>query len=438
MNAIHRRRGSERGQILLLALAFAGLMILTLAPLVGYVTLGARTQRHAIASAQALALAEAGIDKAVYELNQNGSYAGEMNSAVPGGTFVTSVAIIDGVTKRVTSTAYVPNSVTPAAVRVVKAMVGINVSAIAFQFGMQAGDGGVRLENTASIRGNLYSTGPVTGQNSNIVRGDAISAGPSGLLDGVHATSSAYAHVIHNSTVDKDAYYQSISGTTVGGTAYPGSPDQATSSLPIADAQIAAWESAAAAGGTISSPCPYKIDASVTIGPKKIDCDLDVKGSPTVTLAGPLWVSGKITIENSPTIKIDSSLGGTSVAIIADKPTDRTTSSSIELQNSAVFQGSGSPGSYMLFVSQNRSAEQGGGEEAIEVKNSVNGTVLVYAGHGDISLENSVSLKEVSAWRITAKNSAEVAYETGLANTLFSSGPGGSWAYVPGTYAITR
>ena len=33
--------------------------------------------RYALASAQAHSLAEAGIDKAVYELNQNGSYSGK-------------------------------------------------------------------------------------------------------------------------------------------------------------------------------------------------------------------------------------------------------------------------------------------------------------------------------------------------------------------------
>ena len=437
MHDAQKVRRNERGQILLLALAFAAIMLVSLTSLVGYVTLGARTQRDAVASSQALALAEAGIDKAIYELNQNSNYTGETNTSLPGGVFVTTVSTIDSVMKRITSTGSVTSTTNPTAVRVVKATVGIDTSTVSFQFGVQAGEGGVDLQNSASVRGNLYSTGPVTGANSNIVRGDVISAGASGLVNGVHATSSGYAHTIQNSTIDKDAYYQSISGTTVGGTSYPGSPDQPTVPLPITDAQIAEWEADAIAGGTLSSPCPYKINSSVTIGPKKINCDLEISGG-TITLAGHLWVNGNITIQNSPTIRIDSSLGGTSVAIIADKPTDQINSSSIELQNSATFQGSGSPGSYVLFVSQNKSAEQGGGEEAIIVKNSVSGAILVYAGHGDIALENSINIKEVTAWRITIKNSAEVIYETGLGNALFSSGPGGSWGFIPGTYAITQ
>jgi len=42
-------------------------------------------------------------------------------------------------------------------------------------------------------------------------------------------------------------------------------------------------------------------------------------------------------------------------------------------------------------------------------------------------MENNAILKEVSAYKIHLKNNAEVVYETGLANVLFSSGPGGGF-----------
>jgi hypothetical protein len=59
----------------------------------------------------------------------------------------------------------------------------------------------------------------------------------------------------------------------------------------------------------------------------------------------------------------------------------------------------------------------------------------VYAAHGEVQLANNISLKEVTAYRIRLKNSAEVIYETGLASLLFNSGPGGgysisSWAEI--------
>src|SRR3989344_7301966 len=85
-------------------------------------------------------------------------------------------------------------------------------SGASFSYGLQSGEGGTHLKNSASIRGNVFSNGPVTGENSNIVRGDIISAGPSGLIDGVHATGTAYAHTIDGSDIDGSAYYQVISG----------------------------------------------------------------------------------------------------------------------------------------------------------------------------------------------------------------------------------
>ena len=298
-----------------------------------------------------------------------------------------------------------------------------------FNYGMQSGEGGIVFENTSSVSGNVYSNGPIVGSGSNLIKGSVVSAGSSGLIDSVHATSSAYAHTIRNADIDGDAYYQSISNTSVNGTLHPGSTDQATSSLPISDELITTWENDAALGGTISSPCPYKIDDNITIGPKKINCDLEITGDPIITLGGALWVSGNISVANTARVRVDPSLGNRSVPIIADKPTNRTTSSKIDLANSVVFQGSGTGSSYVLMVSQNKSAEQGGSEVAINLQNSVDGDLLVYAGHGEIQLQNSIDVKEVTAWRIHLKNSAEVLYETGLANLLFTGGPSGGYIF---------
>lgn len=428
----------NQGYVILLALVVGAVVMTTSAAFLNYYGSAVGAVRTATASAQALALAEAGIDKAVYELNQNGGYAGESNTILGTGVFTISVASVDGSTKRVTATGFVPNSTNPRATREVRANVSIDTEVVSFAFGVQAGEGGILLENNASVRGNVFANGPVRGQNSNIVRGTVLSAGPNGLIDGAHATSSGYAHTIQNAVIDGDAYFQSISNTTVGGTQYPGSPDQATTSLPIPDTLIEEWKSAALTGGTHTTPCPYEISTSVTLGPKKIDCNLTIKGNGiTVTLAGPVWVRGNLSIENSPTIRIDPSESGRSVPIVVDNPSNRSTGSTVELENSATFEGAGE-NSHVLVVSQNNSAESGGTTAAIDVKNTVNGDLLVYAGHGEIVLQNNINLREVTAWRIKAKNFSEIVYKTGLGNSLFPSGPGGSWAVVPGTYAVTR
>ena len=298
---------------------------------------------------------------------------------------------------------------------------------VSFSYGVQVGDGGLNISNSATVEGNIFSNGPITGQNSNLIKGDVISAGPGGLIEGVHATSSAYAHTIRNSQIDKDAHYQVISGTTVGGTLYPGSPDQATSTLPISDGMIETWKNDAAAGGmVICSGGSYNISGSVTLGPKKIPCNFYIDSSDKLYLTGPLWVTGNIQFSNTSKIAVDGSLSGKTVAIIADNPSDQTSSSKISASNSTEFQGAGA-NSYILLISQNKSAEQGGGTSAIDVNNSVSGKVLIYAGHGKIAISNSVNLKEVTAYRIEISNSAKVIYETGLANLLFTAGPSGGY-----------
>jgi hypothetical protein len=300
---------------------------------------------------------------------------------------------------------------------------------IAFHYGIQSGMGGFSLQNSSSITGNVFAAGPVTG-SGNTIRGDVISAGPSGLISGITATGTAYAHTIQSSTIGKDAYYVTKTSTSVAGISYPNSPDQAVVDLPISDVQIAEWEDLADDGG--NATCvggKYTINSNITIGPKKIPCDLEISGSPTVTIAGHIWVTGDITIKNTPTIKISSTLGSQNVAVIADNPANRSGSGIININNSTTFQGSGSSGSYVFMISQNNSAETGGSNEAIDLSNS--STALVaYASHGLITLANSVSLKEATAYKITLKNSANVTYDTGLANSLFSAGPGGGYTQI--------
>ncbi|MDD5165302.1 MAG: hypothetical protein PHG25_02070 [Candidatus Pacebacteria bacterium] len=303
---------------------------------------------------------------------------------------------------------------------------------VSFHYGIQSGQGGFVLQNNSTVTGNVFSSGTVVG-NGNTIYGDVISAGSSGLISGIYATGTIYAHTLQNSRAGKDAFYysaatiDSYTGSHVTGIKYPNSTDQTPVDLPIDDAQITEWENDAAASGTATcSGGTYTITSSVIIGPIKIPCDLVISGSPTVTIKGHIWVTGNITIQNNSILKMDSSLGAQNVAIIADDPTNRLTGSLISIQNNAAFQNSGTTGSFVFMISQNNSAENGGSVNAITLSN--NTTALVaYAAHGLIPLSNNISLKEVTAYKITLQNNANVIYDTGLPNTLFQAGPGGGY-----------
>ena len=102
----------------------------------------------------------------------------------------------------------------------------------------------------------------------------------------------------------------------------------------------------------------------------------------------------------------------------------------IEVNNIAVFQKAG-PDSYVMLVTT-----AAGNDDQFEVGNSAD-ALIAYAPYGEVEITNSARLREIVGWRVEVKNSAEVTYESGLANVNFSSGPGGSWTIVRGTLRRT-
>jgi len=303
---------------------------------------------------------------------------------------------------------------------------------VAFNFGVQAGEGGILLENSSEVEGNIFSNGPVQG-NGNTIHGTAISAGSNGLVDDIYALGSLYAHEIRDAWTEQDAYYFSdstITNTVVEGVRYPDSDDQATSSLPISDEKINEWKSSAE--NEMINDCNENTvweikNETVTIGPEKIECDVEIRGNnTTVNVAGPVWIEGELLVKNGPTVQVDTTLGEKSVAIITDEPGNTGFGAQINLNNKGDYFG-GDGNSHLIFISQNDSAKQGGNNIAINVANNMSGDVLVYAGHGEIFVGNSIEIHGITAYRVHARNTATIIYQTGMANLLFDTGPSGSY-----------
>jgi len=298
---------------------------------------------------------------------------------------------------------------------------------VSFHYGVQAGQGGFIMQNSSSVLGNIYSNGSIVGAG-NWVYGDVISAGPTGLLDGIRATGTAFAHTIRNSTINKDAYYTTITNSTVHGISHPNSPDQPTVPMPISDEMIEEWKTWAEDTGAVEcTNGKYSITSTMTIGPIKVPCNLEIKGNNiVVTIDGPIWVTGNITTQNGPILKASETLGVHSVPIIADNPADRTGSSIITLGQSTQFQIAGAGGKFIFLISQNNAAELGMDINAIDIGQSA-GALVAYAGHGQVTLGQSVNIKEVTAYKIKLQNTAQVRYDSGLPSVLFESGPGGGY-----------
>ncbi len=421
----------SRGYVLLLAIVFLGIFFTVATAYLGSIVTSARGSRYAVASAQAFELAEAGVDEAVYQLNQNGEYAGE-TTALGAGVYTAVVSDVSTNVKRVTVTGSVPNAASPTAIKAVTTLVGLNTSVVSFHYGVQVGAGGVSMGNGSEIQGSFFSNGSISagGTNSSgTITGDATVASgtPATSINGVIVDGTAWAHSLSNCTIGKNAYYQSISGCTVGGTQYPGSADAAPADMPISDAQISSWETTAAAGGVTAGP--YKISDSQTLGPQEINGDLDVKG--TLTLGGVVWVKGNITFENNSALTVSPTTGNEGAILIADVPGSETTEGTVNLSQNMTVSGNGNAGSYPMVLSTNS------GSSAITVANNAS-SVILYASRGTILIKNNAGANQITAYALTLSPNSTVTYQSGLQNQSFSSGPGGSWAVLPYTYSISR
>lgn len=324
-----------------------------------------------------------------------------------------------------------------------------------FNFAIQVGIGGLEMHNNSSVIGNVYSSGVVRStSNGTRIYGDVVSSGADGLVDAVNATGTVYAHeIMGGSKICGDAHYQVIDSTSLSflnnpttgasspcvsplspGTAYPNSSNQPDAQMPIPDSLLDQWETDALAGGIINTPCPYQITSgTVTIGPIRIDCDVTVSGNgTTVILAGAVWINGSLTVNNNPKFKVADTVGNKSVPLITRSVSNPTGSGRIILNNNPEFYGSETngvpnPDSYVMFISRNTSNFTGGSVIAASAGNNVAGNLLFYAPYGEIELSNNVLLRGITAYKLTLRNNTQARYNVGLAQPLFTSGPGGAW-----------
>lgn len=413
----------QKGQAMIISVIF--FLFISFATSIGLVGSTVReykvTNDELIDSKRSFYLSESGVEDVLYRLRKGMSYSNTEYFMLSSNWVDTTVTDTSATTKTIEGlgTAFYRNRKTELRIT------GGGESS--FSSPVHVGEGGVSLENTSSLGGDVFSNGPVVGQNNNVIAGDVVSTGASGSVSVVHASSDVHSHSISNSTIDGDAYYQSISGTTVGGTSFSGSSDVSAVPLPIDDATITAWEAEAEAGGvTGTPPCTQEYrSGSQPLGPIKILCDVLLTGGPIV-LRGPVWIVGNLTISESgygypSSFELDGASPEGTIPVIVDDPSNRTTGSKIVMSDSETFTGNG-PKEYPLLISMNNSAESSGSEDAITITGSPDGDFLVYAPHGKISLENDMSIKLASGYKVVTKNNAVIDYVAGSLSVLFGSG----------------
>ncbi|HEV8601353.1 MAG TPA: hypothetical protein VGQ87_02005 [Patescibacteria group bacterium] len=455
-------RNYESGQIIIIAAVFMLVALSAISALVGYSALQIKSHRQAIGREQAVSIAEGGIEKAIWKLNNTSGYTGESGTVLGAGTYNITITNVDSITKLIKADAFVPDATSARAKRTIQIKAVLGTTNVAFHYGVQVGIGGLEMSNTSKVIGNVQAGGNIVGANSAKITGTAVVAGATGKIGDIEIQTDANAHFIEGSTisgntnsydlknstvtgnaitttmsgctVDGNATYDSKVGCTIDGTqTTPNTADFVDPELvplPLTDQQVQDWEEEAEAGGIIGSQT-YD-SGTVSLGPKKIDGDLTVQNTATLNVTGTLWVTGKIIFENSAIVKLDASYGSLSGVIVAGT-SGSTTAGEIDLRNSADVQGSGTAGSYMMLLSQRVNTA----DMAIDAGNT-GSVAILYAGYGLIDINNSGQFKEITTAKLRVSNSATITYESGLANAQFSSGPGGGWTLTPGTWQLLQ
>jgi hypothetical protein len=239
----------------------------------------------------------------------------------------------------------------------------------------------------------------------------------------IYGTSGSQWNQLHVGTVSGTAQAHTVNYTNATGEIYCqvgtgnnktclSQPDPAYIAFSVSEANIEDWKAEAEAGGIYNGN--YSVGwAGATLGPKKIVGNLSVSGGGILTVTGTLWVTGNITLNGGGTIQLASSYGSDDGVLVAD--------GSISISGGGHATGSGVEGSYIMMLSTSTSSS------ALSVSGGA-GAVIVYAPYGTINISGGASLKQATGYQMLISGGSSITYESGLANSNFSSGPSGSWS----------
>lgn len=406
----------ERGAVLVTAIFILAVLVIMGISLVALILSNASYIDKTAYATKAMYFAESGVDKAIYEINQDSGYTGGTTS-LEDGKFDIQVADESASVKVITATGFYPQNPPYKAQRTirVKAEANPDDAGISFRYAIQSGVGGFELENNAVIDGTVFTSGNIVGQNKNQSRitGDAWAGGTIDTVtvqtrgDGTGGNAHVTAlNKIVNSVIQQNSY-----------------TDFTDEPLPSID--LTFWKDAAEAGGVITGD--YTPPDYATLGPKKIDGNLNIGGGNHLTITGPIWVTKNITFGNNSIVTLSDAFGDAGTLIIADHPTDDATFGKAVIGNGTIVSPNAS-GGLLLLLASNTSMDQS--NPAIKVENSSTG-IVYYALDGMLYIYNNAVLKAGTAKKIRIKENAEIHYEMGLASAKFSTGPGGGWRIKP-------
>lgn len=168
---------NQNGQVLVLAIIVAGLVLFNILLIIGGSQLFSQNTNYTVEATQALSLAEAGVNKALASLNKTaGNYNGESEVSLGVGSYSVTITNKGSAAKLITSTGYIPNKTNPKVARVISVEASSGIGT-AFNYAIQIGEGGLKMDDDSVIKGSVYSNGNIKLDNDAKIIGDVWVAG---------------------------------------------------------------------------------------------------------------------------------------------------------------------------------------------------------------------------------------------------------------------
>ena len=410
-----KNKNSKNGFAALYLTVLILAVILAISVSISILTFGQqKISQNITKSSQAYYASEAGVEDVLLRLVKKMNWSSPYNLKVGNATATVEISDIVGGTRTITSKGNSLNRI-----RKIQIVYAISTQQVSFHYGAQVGEGGMIMGNGSQVLGNVFSNGSVTGGGT--IQNSIIVAGNGNKIDGITVGNDATVHTCKDSNIGGNLTYVSggsIQNCTVGGATSTRPNEIELQPLPISQSQIDEWEEDAAAGGVITTNISIsgtKILGPIQIGTSTNPKNLTVENGATLIIEGTVYVTGDITFNNNATVNLDSSYGSLSGIIL--------TEGVITVENNVILNGSGQAGSYVLLLSTKNDTTN----PVVDIRNNAEGSVIYYANSGLIYLANNMYAREVTGYKIQIANNAIIQYESGLEETNFSSGPGGSW-----------
>jgi len=400
-------RNSQKGfaalfiTIIILAIIFAIAM-----PLIILVLGQQRIIINLTNSNQAYFTAEAGIEDALLRLKKGMKRDSSYSFTVENATVEINISDVIAWARTITATGNAANRF-----RKVQVVYELSAFAPGFYYGAQVGEGGLLMEGKSEVVGNVFSNGNVhlNHPNSEVTETIIVAGAGKELFGKGKVRNSAYVDVCRDVEVEGMLFANTVSGCSYGSLEIL-EPLIDPIPLPIDDSEIEKWKNDAADGGTIGSYS--RSSGTHYLGPVKIDGNLIIDGAELI-ITGTIWVTGNITIRNPSTrVRLSPSYESSSGVIIGN--------GLIILREGSVSSGSGSPGSYLMYISTSSA------NPAINIQQDTKADIL-YSNTGWVKIEQASNMRSVNAYGVHVANNTGLIYEIGLANSFFTSGPGAGW-----------